>query len=122
MSGKTTERKQKARIREIVDALRPYQAERIYLFGSWARGEEDELSDLDMVVIKRTASPFFDRMREVLQLIPAGMGSVDVLVCTPEEFAEMQAEGNAFAEMIAEEARLIYDRQKDLRQSALSNS
>lgn len=31
-----------------------------------------------------------------------------IRVYTPEEFAEMQAEGDAFAEMIAEEARLIY--------------
>jgi len=36
---------------------------------------------------------------------------VDILVYTPNEFAVMRREGNAFAEMIAEEARLIYDHQ-----------
>lgn len=96
------------RIREIIQALHPYQPDRIYLFGSWARGEEDDLSDLDVVVIKRTPLPFFDRLREVLRLFPAEFGAVDVLVYTPEEFAAMQKEGNAFAEMIIEEGRLIY--------------
>jgi predicted nucleotidyltransferase len=97
-----------ARIRQLLDALRRYRPERVYLFGSWARGEEDDLSDLDVVVIKRTSSPFFDRLREVLELLPPGTGGIDVLVYTPEEFEAMQREGNAFAEMIVEEGKLIY--------------
>lgn len=100
--------KSEARIGQLVEALRPYEPERVYLFGSWARGEEDDLSDLDVVVIKRTTLPFFDRLREVGRLIPAGTGGVDILVYTPEEFQAMQTRGNAFAEMIVEEARLIY--------------
>lgn len=96
------------RIRQVVQAFRPYKPERIYLFGSWARGEEDDLSDLDIVVIKSTPLPFFDRLREVHRLLPAGLGAVDVLVYTPEEFTAMEKEGNAFAELIIEEGRLIY--------------
>jgi len=95
-------------IRQLLDALRRYRPERVYLFGSWARGEEDDLSDLDVVVIKRTSSPFFDRLREVLELLPPSTGGIDVLVYTPEEFEAMQREGNAFAEMIVEEGKLIY--------------
>lgn len=100
-------------IRRLLAALHPYGAERIYLFGSFARGEEDELSDLDVVVIKRTDQPFLERLREVGRLLPADLGAVDVCVYTPEEFAEMLAQGNAFAEMVAEEGRLIYDRQAE---------
>lgn len=96
-----------------MEALRPYDPERVYLFGSWARGEEDELSDLDVVVIKGTALPFFDRLREVARLLPAGTGGVDILVYTPEEFQAMESQGNAFAEMIAEEGRLIYGREAE---------
>ena len=99
------------RILQLLAALGPYQAERIYLFGSFALGEEDELSDLDVVVIKRTALPFLERLREVGRLLPADFGGVDVLVYTPEEFAEMLANGNAFAEMIAEEGCVIYAQQ-----------
>jgi len=98
----------KARIDKLLEVLRPYEPERVDLFGSAAREEADELSDLDLVVIKRTSLPFFERLREVAKLLPAGTGGVDVLVYTPEEFLRMQQEGNAFAELIAEEARLIY--------------
>jgi len=49
----------------------------------------------------------------VASLLPAGTEAVDVLVYTPEEFATMRREGNAFAEMIAEEARLIYGREEN---------
>jgi predicted nucleotidyltransferase len=99
------------KVRLLIKSLLPYDPERLYLFGSWARGEEDDLSDMDVVVIKETEIPFLDRLREVADLIPAGVGGVDILVYTPAEFAAMQQEGNAFAEMILEEARLIYERQ-----------
>jgi hypothetical protein len=69
------------------------------------------LSDLDLVVIKQTEVSFLDRLREVASFLPAEIGGVDILVYTPDEFATMQQDGNAFAEMINEEARLIYDRQ-----------
>ena len=107
-----TRRRGEARIRKVMEALRAYEPEGVYLFGSWARGEADDLSDLDLVVIKRTTVPFFDRLMDVGRLLPAGMGGVDVLVYTPEEFAAMQRDGNAFAEMVAEEGRLIYAREK----------
>jgi len=99
------------RIQKLIKSLLPYKPERLYLFGSWAQGEEDELSDVDIVIIKETATPFLDRLREVAKLLPAEIGGVDILVYTPNEFAVMRREGNAFAEMIAEEARLIYDHQ-----------
>lgn len=99
------------KIRKLIDSLLPYHPERLYLFGSWSRGEEDEFSDLDVVVIKRTTAPFLDRLRETARLIPPKLGGVDILVYTPEEFVAMQRQGNAFAEMITEEALVIYDRQ-----------
>lgn len=101
------------RIRRIVEALRSYEPERIYLFGSWARGEADELSDVDLVLIKRTDAPFFDRLREAARFLPPEAGAVDLLVYTPEEFAAMQREGNAFAAMIIDEGRLVYEREAE---------
>jgi predicted nucleotidyltransferase len=42
-------------VRRLVDA---YQPERIYLFGSWARGEQNADSDYDLlVVVPDDASP-----------------------------------------------------------------
>ncbi len=68
------------RIRQLVDALRVYEPERVYLFGSAAFDEADEVSDLDVVVIKQTEASFFDRLSEVAGLLPGGMGAIDILV------------------------------------------
>lgn len=102
------EEKMPKKIRNIIQALQAYDPESIYLFGSWASGEHDDMSDVDLVVIKSTDRAFFDRLREVGRLLPAEVGGVDVLVYTPQEFEVMRKEGNAFAEMVAEEGRLIY--------------
>jgi hypothetical protein len=44
----------------------------------------------------------------VQRLLPPDIGAVDVLVYTPTEFAAMLADGNAFAEMLVEEGKLIH--------------
>ena len=103
----------KKRVRQLVNALLPYKPERLYLFGSWARREEDELSDMDVVVIKDTSSSFFDRLREISGFLPPEIGRLDILVYTPKEFARMRNEGNAFVEMILEEGSLIYERKTE---------
>jgi predicted nucleotidyltransferase len=105
----------KKKIRQLIRSLFPYHPERLYLFGSWARGEEDEMSDIDLVVIKQTSTPFLERLREVSSLLPAEIGGVDILVYTPDEFAAMQRNGNAFAEMIAEEGLLLYDHDREAK-------
>lgn len=97
------------KVRRLIECLLPYGPERLFLFGSWARGEEDELSDLDLVVIKDTNIPFLQRLSEVARFLPDHIGAVDVLVYTPEEFETMKRAGNAFIEMVIEEGRLIYD-------------
>jgi predicted nucleotidyltransferase len=79
----------------------------LYLFGSWASGGADELSDIDLVIIKRTTKPFCDRLRDVVKLLPSDSGAVDVLVDTPEECARMKANGNAFAEMVDAEGVIL---------------
>jgi predicted nucleotidyltransferase len=98
-------------IQRIVQALQPYGAERVYLFGSTARGEADALSDLDLVIIKATDRPFLDRLRDVAALLPGDVGGVDIFVYSPDEFRTMVAQGNAFAEMVLEEGHLVHDRQ-----------
>jgi predicted nucleotidyltransferase len=95
-------------IEQIVELLKAYEPEKIYLFGSWARGESDELSDVDLVLIKQTKASFFERFKQICEILPENIGGIDILVYTPSEFEKMKADGNAFVEMILEEGRLIY--------------
>jgi len=40
-----TDMKRPTPVRQLLEALRSYQPQQVYLFGSYARGEPDELSD-----------------------------------------------------------------------------
>jgi predicted nucleotidyltransferase len=55
-----------------------------YLYGSVARGTEDEHSDVDLVLIRDTSLSFFDRIREVFDLVFA-LGKVDLMIYTDRE-------------------------------------
>ena len=62
-----------------------------YVFGSVATGRADEHSDIDVILVRDTALPFFDRVREVMELRLA-LGAADLLIYTPAELEEMLAE------------------------------
>ena len=98
------------RIQILIDYLSEHRPERIYLFGSWARGEGDDLSDVDLVMIMDSDKPFLERSLKVMKLLPTHLGAVDLMVYTPEEFRQMLLDGNAFAEMLLEEGKVIYGR------------
>lgn len=55
----------------------------------FVRGDIDEYSDLDFVVIKNTGKRFIERLIEVAKLIDNNLGKVDVFVYTPVEFRMM---------------------------------
>ena len=94
-------------LNELCRRLVAAGAQRIYLFGSYARGEADEDSDVDLVVLKQTALPFLDRLREAAACLDPDW-PVDVLVYTPAEWEQMQEHGNAFAELVSEEGIVLH--------------
>jgi predicted nucleotidyltransferase len=44
-------------VRELVERLKPLDPDKIILFGSYAYGEPDEESDVDLFIIKKGADP-----------------------------------------------------------------
>ena len=95
-------------IARVVAALMPYQPERIILFGSAARGEADEYSDLDLVIIKQTDERFMQRSIQATRLVPSDVAT-DILVYTPEEFRRMVEEDNPFIEQVLKDAVVLYE-------------
>lgn len=93
---------------KIVSILKPFDPEKIILFGSLARGDWDEISDIDLIVVYRTDKTFLDRLKELYLSwnIPK---AVDILAYTPGEFEKMMNESSFVAEAV-KEGEVLYER------------
>ena len=92
----------------IISTFKPFNPEKIILFGSLARGDWDEVSDIDLIVIYHTDKAFLERMKElyVSWNIPK---AVDILAYTPSEFQKMMDE-SCFVADVVKEGEVLYER------------
>ena len=90
---------------ELPAILRRRRVSAAYLFGSWGRGEADELSDIDLVIVAQCARPFVERFRDYPELLRAPAG-LDLLVYTPEEF-ERERGRNRFLRHVLRRAQRV---------------
>ena len=93
---------------ELVQLLRPYEPERIILFGSRARGEADEHSDYDLIIIKCTDRPFLDRLRDMVPYLVQFSRPAEILVYTPDEYERMSETGLGW--IVRHEGVTLYER------------
>ena len=77
-----------------------------YLFGSYARDEADAHSDVDLMIVAPSARPFVDRFRDYRDVWLGAPTGVDLLIYTPDEFAE-QRRHNHFVRAVLRHARRI---------------
>jgi len=67
-----------------------------YLFGSTVTGNQDEYSDIDLILVRETPLDFFDRIREVMKLV-LELGRVDIMIYTPLELEDvLNSDGREF--------------------------
>lgn len=92
---------------DILTRLAPYNPDQVILFGSFARNESDELSDIDLVIIKETQDDFFTRIHKAMQILDFRT-AIDILVYTPSELEAMKERGNAFIEPVFAEGILLH--------------
>lgn len=104
-------RRKQARSMTLDDDIRgifaPIQPKLILLFGSKARGTQDEWSDIDLIIVYDTEKRFLDRLEELYRLwdLP---GAVDILAYTPAEFEEMKERSGLVADAVAH-GRVIFE-------------
>jgi uncharacterized protein len=101
---------QDARLAEIVRRLvEAYQPQRIYLFGSVARGKAGPDSDYDLlVVVADDAPPERKRSRLAYQVLWGTGVAADVLVCTRSYFEARRHLKASLPATILREGRLLH--------------
>lgn len=93
-------------LEEALARLEPLGVERVYLFGSRARGTADLRSDLDLLLVWPTPLAPLDRIGRVLEALKDLPLPVDAIVLTPEELEERKE--LPILAGILKEAKLIY--------------
>ena len=104
-------------LEEIIEDLKPYKPEKIFLYGSHARKEAREGSDIDLLIIKETKKRVLDRLDDVMDLLYPKSKlyshrfdlEIDPVILTPQELVERR-ENNFFIKEILNDANLIYEK------------
>jgi len=96
----------------IVEKIaREVSPQRIIMFGSRARGEAVDDSDLDLFIIQDSQVPNRQVRRRIEYLLWGRKFGVDLIVRRPEEVARNVADGNPFyTRHILKEGRVLYER------------
>jgi predicted nucleotidyltransferase len=98
-------------IHGTVDLLaRAFAADRIVLFGSYAKGAARPDSDVDLLVIANLIGDPSVHERRARNLVDRCFPRVDVVVCTPEDVAEADGAWSIFLHSILDTGITMYRR------------
>lgn len=93
-------------VKRLVDAFHP---DRIYLFGSSARGDAGPDSDYDLlIVVPESDEPGYRRMQHAQEALWGIRAAADVFVLTREEFERQQAVATSLVSTALAEGKVLY--------------
>lgn len=84
--------------------------EKIILFGSFAYGDPTLDSDVDLLIIMKTALRPCDRVRQISALLDPRPFPVDIIVRTPAELAEQLRIKDCFFREVMAKGKVVYER------------
>jgi predicted nucleotidyltransferase len=87
-----------------------YAPEKIFLFGSRAKGEATAASDIDLLIVKETTVPRSRRGRNVQALLVNSPIKFDLLFYTAAEMEAERIRPFSFMARVLQSARVIYPR------------
>lgn len=101
----------KNKISEIVNKIaKGYNPDKIILFGSYANGNPNEDSDLDLFVIKDSDLPRPQRTVQVRKMLYGAKIPIDLIVYTPKEIEESKKNKYSFVFEVLNTGKTIYER------------
>ena len=89
---------------------RAINADAVILFGSYARDEANENSDVDFLVVAESNLPRYKRSRKLYKLIKPHPFGMDILVYTPEEIKRNRKSKLSFISSVLREGKTLYER------------
>ncbi len=92
-------------VKRLIHAFAPDQ---IVLFGSYAKGTQQNGSDVDLLVVANLHGPAAPHQRRARQLVADCFPPIDVILCTPSEVAGAADAPSPFLQSILETGRTIY--------------
>lgn len=96
-----------AEVKRLVRTMtESYDPIKIILYGSLAAGNIHPYSDIDLVVIKNTNKPFYDRLEEVIEIVKPDVAT-DIIVYTPEEVDRL-ADDLFFQEEVIKKGKVLF--------------
>jgi predicted nucleotidyltransferase len=92
----------------LLPVFKQTNTEKVYLFGSLARGTQTRKSDIDLMIICQTNKRFFDRFEDYEKINKIlSDRSVDMLIYTNDELSKISH--RAFIKGILEEGVVLYE-------------
>ncbi|MBN1583286.1 MAG: nucleotidyltransferase domain-containing protein [Anaerolineae bacterium] len=98
------------------------KAERVVLFGSYAKGNADQDSDIDLLIVAESQLPRFKRSRMLYKLFRPYPFAMDLVVYTPQEIAKGEQSPVSFISRVLREGEVLYVRRDRDRASVGSQS
>ena len=83
-------------------------ASQVILFGSYARGEANEQSDVDFLIIAESELPRFKRSRELYKLLRPYPFAMDLVVYTPREIERDKQLPGSFVSTVLRQGKTVY--------------
>ena len=97
-------------------------AEQVILFGSYARGNATEQSDVDLMIVAESDLPRFKRSRELYKLLRPHPFAMDIVVYTPREIEKGKRTDVSFVSTVLKEGKTLYVRRNRSQQAMGSES
>jgi len=85
-------------------------ASQVILFGSYARGQASENSDVDLMIIAESRLPRYKRSHELYKLFQPYPFGMDLVVYTPEEIEKGKKSPISFVSRVLREGKTVYVR------------
>jgi uncharacterized protein len=100
----------KDKISEIIAKIASgYKPVQIILFGSYAKGNPNDDSDLDLLIIKETDLPRPERTIMVRKMLFGAKVPIDLIVYTPKEIEESKANKFSFVYEVLNSGKTLYE-------------